>query len=354
MESSTPAPLTIGHYTIDATSPVLLIAELSANHGQSLQIAKDTLYAARESGADGVKLQTYTADTLTLASDKPYFRINSGSIWDGTTLHDLYAEAHTPWDWHEELFSYAASLGLICFSSPFDFSAVDFLEKLQAPAYKIASFEIHDTELIKYAAARQKPVILSTGIARHEDIVRAIDAIKSVGNDQVMLLKCTSSYPCDPIDMNVSALLKSFPAYGVWTGLSDHSMSHTAAILSVAFGAKLIEKHFILDPAIGGPDSSFSLSPVQFKSLVQQVREAEDMLGSGVLELSEKTKRMVKFSRSLFVTKDVQAGDVISGENVRSVRPGDGLPAYMWQEVVGKTFVRAVEANEPLDATMFI
>lgn len=350
----TPPTLNIGSFSIHSTSPVLLIAELSANHGQSLQVAKDTLYAAKESGADGVKFQTYTADTLTLKSDKSYFRINSGSVWDGKTLHDLYQEAYTPWEWHEELFTYAKSLGLLCFSSPFDNTAIDFLESLETPAYKIASFEIHDTELIRYAASKQKPVILSTGIAKHEDILRAMEAIRSVGNNQIMLLKCTSSYPCDPKDMNVSALIKTFPNYGIWTGLSDHSLSNTAAILSVAFGARLIEKHFILDPSIGGPDSSFSLSPHQFKSLVHDVREAEDMLGNGKLELSEKTQKMAKFSRSLFVTKAVKAGDLITPDNVKSVRPGDGLPAFEWSNVMGKTFVKDIAANEPLDRSMYI
>lgn len=345
--------LKIGNRNIGKGFPVFIVAELSANHGQSLQIAKDTIYAAKEAGADAIKLQTYTAETITLQSNKPYFRINHGSLWDGTTLFDLYKEAYTPWEWHQELFDYAKQIGLICFSSPFDSTAVDFLESLDSPAYKIASFEIRDTELIKYAASKHKPVIISTGIAQEEDVTRAINAVLETGNNQIILLKCTSNYPCDPKDMNVSAIQHALAAFGFPVGLSDHSISNTAGIMSVALGAVLIEKHFILDKALGGPDSAFSLDPQAFKKFVDAIREAEDILGTGKLELSEKTQKMARFGRSLFVTQNVNPGDLITINNIRSVRPANGLPAYRFRDVIGKKFIRPVEAGEPLDETMF-
>lgn len=289
-----------------------IIAELSANHGHDIDIAKKTMYAAKESGADAIKLQTYTADTITIKSDKSYFRLDNGSIWDGKLLYDLYTEAYTPWEWHNELFKYANSLGLICFSSPFDFTAVDFLENLNAPAYKIASFEITDIPLIKYVASKGKPIIISTGLATFQDIQDAIDVCKQEGNSQVVLLQCTSEYPAKIEDANLVTMQNMKETFGVEIGLSDHTLGITAPIVSVALGAKVIEKHFILDKSIGGPDASFSLEPHEFKAMVDAVREAEQALGRVDYQLNEKKVKNREFARSLFVVKDIQAGEVFT------------------------------------------
>ncbi len=326
----------IGHKNIDTQSPCFIIAELSANHGGKIEIAKETIRAAKRAGADAIKLQTYTADTITLDAETEDFLIKQGTIWDGKKLHDLYQEAYLPWEWHEELFQVAEEEGLVCFSSPFDFTAVDLLEKLEVPAYKIASFEITDIPLIEYVASKGKPVIISTGIAALEDIELAVKACKSVGNDQVILLKCTSAYPAKIEDANLSMIADISKRFGVTSGLSDHTLGITVPVASVVLGGKVIEKHFILEKSIGGPDASFSLDEQEFKEMVQAVRDAEKSLGIIDYSLTEKKKKSREFSRSLYIAQNMQKGEEITYDNVRSVRPGFGLHPKYLKELIGK------------------
>jgi pseudaminic acid synthase len=327
---------------------VLIIAELSANHNGSLDLAKKTIIAMKEAGADAVKLQTYTPDTITLNCKNDYFKINQGTLWDGRTLYDLYAEAMTPWEWHKELFDLIESLGMIYLSSPFDSSAVDFLENLNVPAFKIASFEITDVNLIKYAASKQKPMIISTGIATIEDIELAIKTCKSASNNQITLLKCTSSYPA-PIDgLNLLTIADMKAKFGCEVGLSDHTMDTVAPIVAVALGATVIEKHFIIDRKLGGADSGFSLEPDEFKKMVLQVRQAEKALGKISYELDKKALKSKEFSRSLFVAKDIKKGEIFTRENIRSVRPSFGLHPKYLDEVLGKYATNDMQMGEPL------
>lgn len=328
-----------------------IIAELSANHGHSIEVAKNTIKAAAESGADAVKIQTYTADTLTIDSNKEHFRLDSGTIWDGRTLYDLYSEAYTPWEWQKELKEYTNSLGLVFFSSPFDKTAVDFLEDLGVPLYKIASFEIVDIPLIEYIAAKGKPIILSTGIASLKDISEAIDACKKMGNNEIILLKCTSSYPAKAEDANLLTMPNMKETFGVEVGLSDHTIGVSVPIASVVLGAKVIEKHFILDKNIGGPDASFSMEPDEFKFMVQSVREAEKALGKVDYEIDEKKKNNRRFARSLFVVQDIRAGEVLSEINIRSIRPGYGLAPKYLPKVIGREALIDLEKGTPLSWT---
>lgn len=328
-----------------------IIAELSANHNHSIETAKATITAAREVGADAIKLQTYTADTLTLDSDQEYFKIKGG-LWDGRTLYELYEDAHTPWNWHPELFDHAHSLGLEIFSSPFDRTSVDFLESLKVPVYKIASFEIQDIPLIEYVASKGKPVIISTGIATLEDIALALSTCRAVGNNQITLLKCTSAYPAPLEEANLLTIPDMRERFGVDIGLSDHTIGSSSALAAVALGANVIEKHFILDRKQGGPDSSFSIEPAEFKQMVQSIREVEQALGTISYELSEKVKQNKTFARSLFIVKNVKAGDIISKENVRSIRPSYGLHPKYYNRIMGKQFMRDVEMGTPLDWIM--
>lgn len=326
----------IDDFEISEGSPTFIIAELSANHNGSLETALKTIRAAKRAGADAIKLQTYTADTITLDSENPDFVVKSGTIWDGKTLHELYKEAYTPWEWHQELFDCAAEEGLICFSSPFDETAVDFLEGLKTPAYKIASFEITDIPLIEYVASKGKPIILSTGIAEKKDIELALKACREAGNTNIALLKCTSSYPA-PIEEANMAMVKDFvEQFGVIPGLSDHTLGSTVPVVATALGAKIIEKHFILDRSIGGPDASFSMNEKEFSEMVKAVREAEKAVGRVSYELTEKQKKGKDFSRSLYVVKDINAGQRITKDNVRSVRPGFGMHPMFLKDVVGK------------------
>ncbi|RZS98262.1 pseudaminic acid synthase [Cecembia calidifontis] len=325
----------IGSYNISKTSPVFIIAELSANHNGSLETALATIKAAKRAGADAIKLQTYTADTITLDSDKEDFIIK-GTLWDGRKLYDLYKEAYTPWEWHETLFNKAKEEGLICFSSPFDKTAVDFLENLNAPAYKIASFEITDIPLIEYVASKGKPVIISTGIATQEDIELALDACYRMGNREVALLKCTSSYPAPIEEANMVMVKDMAERYGVITGLSDHTMGSTVPIVATCFGAKIIEKHFILDRSIGGPDASFSMNEQEFGDMVKAVREAEKAIGVVDYNLTEKQQKSRDFCRSLYVVKDIEVGEIITEENVRSIRPGFGMHPKYLSDFIGK------------------
>ncbi len=319
-------------------SKVFIIAELSANHNGSLENALAHVKAAKLTGADAIKLQTYTADTITIDAKTDDFRLKQGTIWDGKYLHELYKEAYTPWEWHQQIFDAAKAEGLICFSSPFDFTAVDLLEKLNAPAYKIASFEITDIPLIEYTAAKGKPIIISTGIAEEEDIQLAVDACKRMGNQQIILLKCTSSYPAPINEANMLMIPAIAKRFGVMTGLSDHTMGMTVPVVATTLGAKVIEKHFIIDRSIGGPDASFSMNVEEFTAMVKAVREAELAVGVVDYHLTAKQKSGREFSRSLYIVKDVQAGEKVTAENIRSIRPGYGLHPKHYNEVLGKTF----------------
>lgn len=333
----------------DLTKKVFIIAEMSANHGHDINIAKETMKAAQEAGADAIKMQTYTPDTITIDCDNEYFQVKQGTIWDGRTLYDLYREAYTPWEWHEELMNYARELDIICFSSPFDPTAVDLLESLHVPAYKIASFEITDLPLIEYVASKQKPIILSTGIATLSEIDEAVDTCRKAGNDQIILLKCTSAYPAKIEDANLKTMQNLKETFNVEVGLSDHTIGNTVPVVSVALGARVIEKHFILDKNIGGPDASFSLDPSEFKQLVESVRDAEKAIGSVDYKMTDKKKKSREFSRSLFVVKDIKKGDELTEENVRSIRPGHGLSPKNLKQIIGKKSIRDLSKGTPVN-----
>jgi pseudaminic acid synthase len=337
----------IGNFTIDDKSPVFIIAELSANHNGSLDNALATIKAAKRAGADCIKLQTYTADTITLDSDKEDFVIK-GTIWDGKKLHTLYQEAYTPWEWHEQIYSVAKEEGLICFSSPFDKTAVDLLESLNSPAYKIASFEITDIPLIEYVASKGKPVIISTGIARQEDIELALDACHRMGNYDVALLKCTSSYPAPIEEANMCMVKDLAERYNVISGLSDHTMGSTVPVVATVFGAKIIEKHFIIDRAIGGPDASFSMNEEEFTDMVKSVREAEKASGVIDYNLTEKQAKGRDFSRSLYIAEDIKQGEIFTEKNLRSVRPGFGLHPKYYNQLLGKKATTHLEKGTPM------
>jgi len=329
-----------------------IIAELSANHGGNLEIAKETVRAAKRAGADAIKLQTYTADTITIDVKTDLFKINQGTHWDGQYLYDLYKEAALPWEWHKPLFDLAKEEGLVCFSSPFDFTAVDFLETLNAPIYKIASFEITDIPLIKYVASKGKPIIISTGIATEEDIELAIKTCKDVGNNDITILKCTSAYPAKAEDVNLLTMVDIAKRFDVKIGLSDHTLGIEAPVVAVSLGAKVIEKHFILDKKIGGADAHFSLDEAEFTAMVKAVRIAEKMLGEITYEMDEKKAKSREFSRSLFIVADVKEGDTITKNNVRSVRPGYGLHPKYYEEILGKKFNNFFDKGEPFSLKM--
>lgn len=332
----------------DINEKVFIIAELSANHGHDINIAKETIKSAKEAGADAIKIQTYTADTLTIDCDNEYFKLDSGTIWDGRTLYDLYSEAYTPWEWQKELMEYAKSIGLIFFSTPFDKTAVDFLEELEVPVYKVASFEIMDIPLIEYIASKGKPMIMSTGVASLSDIEEAVDACRRMGNNQIILLKCTSAYPAKIEDANLNTIPNMKETFGVEVGLSDHTLGITVPVVSVALGAKVIEKHFILDKSIGGPDSSFSLEPHEFKLMVDSVRDAEKALGKVDYSMNEKKKNSRILGRSLFVVKDIKAGEALTEDNVRSIRPGNGLDPKYIKDILGKKAKFNISRGTPL------
>jgi pseudaminic acid synthase len=339
----------IGNHNISKDSPAFIIAELSANHNGSIDTAIETIKAAKKAGADCVKFQTYTADTITLDHKSDHFKISQGTIWDGQYLHDLYKKAYTPWEWHEELFRVCSDEGLASFSSPFDFTAVDFLEELAVPAYKIASFEITDIPLIKYVASKMKPIIISTGIATLDDIKLAVDSCRSVGNNDIALLKCTSSYPAPINEANLIMIKDLSEKFGVISGLSDHTMGSTAPIMSIALGAKIIEKHFIIDKSIGGPDASFSMDAIEFKDMVESVRAAESSIGSINYSLTEKQLNSREHSRSLFAVEDIEIGEEISNRNVRSIRPWHGLHPKYFEEILGTKATKKITKGTPLD-----
>lgn len=338
----------IGNKLVGGDAPAFIVAEVSGNHLQDFERAKAIIKAAADAGADAVKLQTYTADTITLDCDNDYFQITQGTIWDGTTLHKLYQEAFTPWEWQPELMKYANELGLECFSSPFDHTAVDFMEKMDMPAYKIASFEINDIPLIRKIAKLGKPIIFATGIAYLEDIERALNVCKEEENEQVILLKCTSQYPSPYESMNLRVIPNMAEVFDCTTGLSDHSMGCTVAVASVALGAKMVEKHLTLSRADGGPDAEFSMEPAEFKQMVDEIRIVEKALGKVTYELTEQQVRSREDGRSLFVVKDVKAGEEFSEENVRSIRPNFGLHTMYYDVVIGKKAKADIAKGTPL------
>jgi pseudaminic acid synthase len=321
---------------LNSRSNVYIIAELSANHGGSIELALDTIRAVKRAGANAIKLQTYTADSMTLDSKNDDFRIK-GTIWDGRYLHDLYKEAYTPWEWHETLFKAAKCEGLDCFSTPFDKLAVDFLETLNCPMYKIASFEITDIPLIEYVATKGKPIIISTGIATLDDIELAVTTCKENGNSQIVLLKCTSSYPTPIDEANIAMVPELARRFNVTTGVSDHTIGSIVPVVATVLGAKVIEKHFILDRSIGGPDASFSLNEKEFCDMVTAVRDAEKAIGSISFELTPKQLESRQFCRSLYVVKDIKRGEIITEEHIRSIRPGFGSHPKELRNIIGKT-----------------
>lgn len=322
---------------------VFIVAELSANHNGSKDVALKTIRAAKRAGADAVKFQTYTADTITLDCQNEDFKIKQGTLWDGRYLYDLYQEAYTPWEWHRELYDVAKAEGLICFSSPFDKSAVDFLESLGNPIYKIASFEITDVDLIAYAARKGKPMVISTGIATEEDIRLAVDTCRSAGNNDITLLKCTSSYPAPIEEANLCMIADLANRFKVKVGLSDHTLGSIAGITAVSLGACMIEKHFILDRSIGGPDAFFSMNELEFSQMVKDIRTIESAIGQVNYEPTDKMKAGRAFSRSLYVAENMKKGEVITEINVRSVRPGYGLHPKYLPEILGKKVNRDIE-----------
>ena len=324
----------IEHFDLQ-TDGVLIIAELSANHGKDLEIAKETIRAAKRAGANAVKLQTYTPDTITIDCQKPDFHIE-GTVWDGKTLYELYQDAYLPWEWHKPLFETAREEGLLCFSSPFDRTTVDFLENLEVPAYKIASFEITDIPLIEYVASKQKPVIISTGIADESDIALAVETCHKQGNNQIILLKTSSQYPADISDTNLLMIPDLANRFNVLVGLSDHTKGELAPVIATALGAKLIEKHLILNKNIASPDAGFSLDEQAFKHMVDAVRQTEKALGKVDYNLSEKALQSRRFARSLYVVKDMPAGTIITEEYIRSIRPGFGLHPKFLNDIIGK------------------
>ena len=325
----------IGDFDLNKNT-TYIVAEMSANHNGSLQTALKTIKAAKEIGADAIKLQTYTADTITLNSKKDDFMVKGGTLWDGKSLYELYQEAYTPWEWHKELFDYAREIGIDIFSSPFDKSAVDFLEQFNPSAYKIASFEISDYELVRYTASKMKPMIISTGIATIDEIQDVVDICRDEGNNDIILLKCTSSYPSPLEDANLVMIPNLAKTFGVVSGFSDHTLGTTAPIVAVTLGAKVVEKHFILDKSIGGVDADFSLDREEFAQMVKALRDTEKLLGRVDYSMTDKKRNSRRFSRSLYVSKDIKKGEVFSHDNIKSVRPSYGLHPKYLKDVLGK------------------
>ena len=340
--------MNIGNFNLNKDG-VFIIAELSANHNGNLQIALDTIKAAKDIGANAIKLQTYTADTMTLNCKKDDFTVKGGTLWDGKTLYDLYAWAHTPWEWHDELFKYARKIGIEIFSSPFDKSSVDFLEQFNPSVYKIASFEIPDHEFIRYTASKGKPIIISTGIATIEEIQDAVNICRSVGNNDIILLKCTSAYPAPLEDANLKTIPNLSETFGVISGFSDHTIGSTAPIVAVTLGAKVLEKHFILDKNIGGPDADFSMDKYEFEQMIKEVRNTEKILGKVDYSMTEKKKKSRQFARSLYVSNNIKKGEKFSLENIRCVRPGYGMHPKFLKEMLEKTAEKDYEFGDRLE-----
>ena len=340
--------ININKKTIGNDSPTYVIAEMSGNHNMDFNRAIKIMEAAKESGADAIKIQTYTADTITLNCDNQYFQITQGTLWDGRTLHKLYEEAYTPWEWQPELKKIANEMGLAFFSSPFDFSSVDFLEKMDVPAYKIASFEITDIPLIRKVAGLGKPVIISTGIAKLADIELALQTCREAGNEDVILLKCCSEYPTPYEDINLRTMQSMAQTFDCVVGLSDHTMGNAVATASVALGGKVVEKHLTLSRADGGVDSAFSMEPEEFKRMVDDIRIVEKAIGRVTYDLTDKQLAEREHSRSLFIAQDMKAGDQFTPENLRSVRPGFGLHTKHYEQLLGKKVTRDVAMGTPM------
>ena len=340
--------IVIGNKKIGEGHPTFIIAEMSANHNMDFERAKRIIDAAKDAGADAIKLQTYTADTITIDCDNDYFQITQGTLWDGTTLHKLYQQAYTPWEWQKELKEYAESIGLICFSSPFDLTAVDFLEEINVPAYKIASFEITDIPLIRKIARLGKPILISIGIAYLADIELAIKTCLEEGNDQVILLKCTSAYPAKPESMNLKTIPSMQVTFDCMAGLSDHSFGSAVAVAAVALGAKVVEKHMTLKREDGGVDSQFSMEAHEFKEMCEQIRIAEKAIGCVNYDLTYEQKREREHSRSLFVVEDINEGEVFTEKNIRSIRPGSGIHTKYYEEILGKKARTGLKKGTPL------
>ena len=333
---------------IGENHPPYIIAELSANHNGSLERALKTIKMAKSMGADAVKFQTYTPDTLTIDSDKEDFKIKGG-LWDGFTLYDLYKSAFTPFEWHEEMFNYAQSVGITCFSTPFDESAVDLLEDLNTPAYKVASFEIIDIPLIQYIASTKKPMIISTGMANKEEIQEAVDVARESGNNELILLHCISGYPTPVEQCNLMTIPDMKNCFGVPVGLSDHTLGIEVSIASIALGASVIEKHVTLNASDKGPDSEFSIEPDQLNSLCIKCKSAWEALGSAGYERKPVEKDNIKFRRSIYVVRDIDSGEALTKENIRRIRPGYGLPPKYFNELIGKRVKSRIEKGTPLD-----
>lgn len=333
-------------------APAYIIAEMSGNHNGDIRRALEIVEAAAEAGADAVKLQTYTADTITLDCDNEYFQTQKGSLWEGRTLYDLYGEAYTPWEWHEPLMEKANELGIACFSTPFDFTAVDFLEERNVPAYKIASYEIQDIPLIQKAARTGKPVILSTGIATLADIYDAVEVCRMAGNEQIILLKCTSAYPSPYEEINLNVISHMKQAFGCVCGLSDHTLGTEVAVASVALGAELVEKHLTLKRADGGVDAAFSMEPKEFADMVRQIRNVEKAKGQVTYDLTDKQKEGRQFGRSLFIAEDICKGDEFTEDNIRSVRPAAGLATKYYESVLGRRASCDLKKGMPLSWEM--
>jgi len=340
--------LTIRNRQIGTGQPCYLIAEMSGNHNQSFDRAIDILRAAKASGADAIKLQTYTADTLTIDSNASWFQVPGDTAWGGKSLHQLYREAYTPWDWQPALINEAHQLGLDVFSTPFDETAVEFLERHGIPAYKIASFEIVDLGLLRAVGATRKPVIMSTGMASLAEIEEAVATLKSSGTRELALLKCTSAYPARPEEMNLRTIPHLSETFGVVSGLSDHTLGSAVAIAAVALGASIVEKHFTLRRSDGGPDAAFSMEPEEFRSMVADIRNVEQALGAVTYQQTATEAKNVCFRRSLFVIKDVHRGEAFTPENVRSIRPGYGLPPRFLPQILGKSAACDITRGTPL------
>ena len=324
-----------------------IIAEMSANHAGDIAMAKEIIHAAKESGADCIKIQTYTADTLTIDCDNKYFQI-AGGTWSGENLYQLYKKAYTPWEWQEELKNEAEKVGLDFLSTPFDRTSVDFLEELGVEYYKIASFELVDIPLIEYVASKKKPMLISTGMGSREEIEEAVEAAKKQGNEQIVLLRCASAYPAISDEMNLRTILDMKEQFKFPVGLSDHSMGSLAATTAVALGAQVIEKHFCLSREIKNPDASFSMEPEEFKSMVRDIRDVEKALGSVAYGPTEQEKENIVFRRSIFTVKEIKRGDLFTEDNIRVIRPGYGLKPKYYQEVLGKRALSDIAYGMPL------
>lgn len=348
MENIVKKEIEIAGRKIGGGHPAFIIAEMSANHNMDYGRAVEIIHRAKEAGADAVKIQTYTADTITIDSDKEWFQITQGTLWDGTTLHRLYEKAYTPWEWQPKLKEEAERVGLIFFSAPFDHSAVDFLERMEVPCYKIASFELNDIPLIRKIAKLGKPMLMATGVAYEKDIRLAVETCRREGNGQIILLKCTSAYPAPMDAVNLKMIPAMARTYDCLTGLSDHTMGYQAALGAAALGACVIEKHLTLKREDGGADAAFSMEPAEFQEMCKGVRMVEQALGRETYELSEKQRREREHSRSLFVTKDIRAGERFTPENMRSIRPGFGLHTKYFEEILGKRATRDLEPGTPM------